>query len=318
MINVLQSTQKIVKDSKYVHIDKNKIKKAVQNISPKDLEFTEISMFNNNLSPDDMLQAVFVFNSQTFCFWAEKNMPKWTIEIDSKLYDGSIALIKCMEKELNKNKDLLDADYLANISEETVKKIFKGNVEIPLLNERVECYQNIGAVLQKKYLGKYKNMIEEANYDALKLVEVITDSCITFNDKTKYDNFEVGFYKRAQLQVWMTQQILESSNMKTLTNTDKLTAFADYKIPQILRNLGILIYGDELAQKIDNFELIDKDSREEIEIRSNMIWAVEHIKDELGKKYKNVDSVHVDGVLWFLSQKPEQSKPYHRTYTINY
>ena len=59
---------------------------------------------------------------------------------------------------------------------------------------------------------------------------------------------------------------------------DKITAFADYKIPFILRRLWVLEYSQSLAYKIDNQIEIEKWSDEEIEIRSNTIWAIELMK----------------------------------------
>jgi len=112
---------------------------------------------------------------------------------------------------------------------------------------------------------------------------------------------------------------LSGNGRPELKNLDKLTAFADYKIPQILRNMGIIEYTKELAERIDNYELIEKGSEEEIEIRAATIWATELIKQELQKKDRFITASHVDSMLWNRSQtKTKGEKPYHRTLTIAY
>ena len=35
------------------------------------------------------------------------------------------------------------------------------------------------------------------------------------------------------------------------THQEKLTMFADYRVPQILRHLGIFVYAESLAKAID-------------------------------------------------------------------
>jgi len=97
-----------------------------------------------------------------------------------------------------------------------------------------------------------------------------------------------------------------------------LTAFADYKVPQILCNKGILQYSRELEGKIRRRELLKAGSEEEIEIRSATIWAVEYIKEELEKHGRKLFSCEIDWILWEKSQKLINVLPHHYTKTIYY
>ena len=104
-----------------------------------------------------------------------------------------------------------------------------------------------------------------------------------------------------------------------LKNIDKLTACADYKLPQMLRKFGILSYSLELSKKVDNKREIEQGSKEEVEIRANTIWAVELIKKELEKKIPEINSLHINDYLWLLSQdKSFKCKPYHLVRTTFY
>jgi hypothetical protein len=83
--------------------------------------------------------------------------------------------------------------------------------------------------------------------------------------------------------------------------------------------LGIIEYVPKLAQKIDSYELIASETREEVEIRANTVWAVEMIRQDLSKRFGQVTSAQVDTMLWKKSQeKTGDEKPYHRTLTIAY
>ena len=104
-----------------------------------------------------------------------------------------------------------------------------------------------------------------------------------------------------------------------LSNLDKLTAFADYKVPQMLRKFGILEYAPELATKIDSYEEIEAESREEIEIRAVTIWAIEQMKETLMPRFPQITARQLDDHLWSLGQtKSPDDKSYHRAKTIYY
>jgi len=78
--------------------------------------------------------------------------------------------------------------------------------------------------------------------------------------------------------------------------------FADYRVPQILRHVGIFEYSESLAHKIDSEEELPYSSVDEVEIRAATVIAVEMIITEirqdpyLAERIKN--SYEVDWLLW--------------------
>lgn len=56
----------------------------------------------------------------------------------------------------------------------------------------------------------------------------------------------------------------------------------------------------------------------EIEIRANMIIAVEMLRKELLKNDKVIDSVILDSILWQYGEHIGKSSSHHRTITIFY
>jgi len=101
---------------------------------------------------------------------------------------------------------------------------------------------------------------------------------------------------------------------RRITNTDRLTAFADYRLPQILRHYGALVYASALAESVDNCREIKAGSRDEIEIRAATVQAVERMR----RRLVGHTAAEIDNALWLLSQQVADLKPHHRTRTINY
>ena len=52
-----------------------------------------------------------------------------------------------------------------------------------------------------------------------------------------------------------------------------MTAFADYIVPVGLRLMGITSYSPALEHAIDSYQLIPRDSTQEVEIRARSIYA---------------------------------------------
>jgi len=96
--------------------------------------------------------------------------------------------------------------------------------------------------------------------------------------------------------------------------------FPDYRVPQILCELGILKYNDDLLNTIKNFKEIPPNSEQEIEIRANTITVVELMKKELENKLKKeIYSIHIDYLLWNEGEVMRKDiVPHHRTLTIFY
>jgi len=312
MINVLETTKAVTDNSSLVKISAESIKRLVASVKPEDLEISELNLFAYKWLFETALRLVMVFNSINYCFWAKKDEPKWTVEIGDKKLDGAIALFRCLEEEVKRNPNFLNSDELTNLSEEHLGEILKGNTIIPLFQERLECLREMGKTDLLKVFYESEN-------DAIKLADLMILNFPKYNDVSEFEGKEATFYKRAQLNSKMISDLLVGSGKEELHNLDKLTAFADYKIPQILRRFGVLEYTLKLANKVDNFELVEPNSKEEVEIRANVIWAVELLKQELKKKYDFVTSSHVDSMLWLMSQtKTSDEKPYHRTLTTAY
>jgi len=318
---ILSSTKRVLERAQFVEIDSKRVKELAKPIKgklEKGLGEEEYGLgATGNFEKDT--QLILVEDSVNFCFWAEKGKDKWQVEWPKGniVAGGWYGLLACFKRAKAENIHILDAKYLSEITIDDVKRFFRSssNSEIPLINKRRENLVETGKVLLKKYDGEFVNAIEELGFDAVNIIKLVVENFPSFRDIAKYEGEDVFFLKRAQILANDISYLSKNGKKVNIKNLDKLSAFADYKIPQMLRNAGILVYSDELAEKVDNYVLIPKDSREEVEIRAATIWGIELIRQEI-PKFK---ASEIDNALWLLSQdQTKVSKPYHRTYTIYY
>lgn len=320
-LKVLTSTKEVMDSARFVKINYDRLPSLTQKIKERidnGLESASLS-FGSSGDYERDVQLIFIEDVVNFCFWEEKSKEKWFVEWKGKkIRGGWYALEACFERAITNNVPILDAEYLKSFGKYEAESFFKSSngIEIPLVEKRIENLREAGNILAKKYNGQFVNVLKEAEFDAVKLVHLIADNFPSFRDIFELDKKKVYFLKRAQIVTFDIGYLNKNNFEKNLKNIDQLTAFADYKIPQMLRMFEILEYSEELAEKVDNYVLIPSGSREEIEIRSACIWGIEMIRQLLGEKYS---AGEVDNALWLISQKlSDKTKPYHRTYSIYY
>lgn len=304
MIDKLNTSYKYVCDnSKYVRINYSKIDSLIEMISNSKVDY----WLNNNpfclmdMNVEDIVNFLLIYHTiGDYCFWGN---PKWEINTDIGILDGSYAILYLV---LNKYKD-----NKFNVNYEEFCNLLKGNVDIPLLDNR---YNNL--VIMRDVLGdkSFYSIIKNMTND-IALLEYIISNFPYFEDVSMYKGKEIYFYKRAQLLV---SDILHVLRIKNGIDVDysNLIGCADYKIPQVMRNYGMLEFDKELEQRIDNMEEIKENSLEEIEIRANDLEVINYIYNMLDKKYTRMD---INDFIWLLGQdKSRMVKTYHRTLTSHY
>lgn len=315
---VLKSISLVIKKAEFVKINKEELLKFCSEFQVREKPFwlDSVPFDYQRLKDKKELDFLFVFDSIAFCFWRE---PKWKIEYKGNFYDGTWGLLAALRKAIERGFQILNWEYLANLSEKDLREILKGNIEIPLFKERLNILRENARILIEKFNSDFENIISNSDRDALVLLNGITENFPSFNDFAMYQGRPVFFHKRAQLLISDIYRRFKEKRWGKLKNIDELTALADYKIPQILRKLKILEYSPELSEKVDNKIPILAGSQEEIEIRANTIWAIELMREEIKKKIPNIKAMDIDSYLWLQGQrKSPDDKPYHRTRTIFY
>ncbi len=320
MWEVLETAKNVVEKSQHVRIDKQ----ALVRFSRKLFEDRiQVPLWNYLYHfcdrGEDTVSYLLVLDSLNFCFWPASGKDKWEIQYKSKKLSGYFALAASLKKAIESGVPITKAEYLAWLSLSELKKILAGKEKFQLLEHRVKILNELGHVLLAEYGGEAHKLVESAGMSTIKLARLLVEKLTSFRDVAEYQGYKIFFYKRAQIFAADLYGAFDGKEWGNFTDINKLTAFADYKLPQVLRHLGILGYSSSLAQKVDQKILLDPGSPEEVEIRANTIWAVELIRQELDRMGKTLRAFEIDWILWNLGQEPEfKIKPYHRTKTIFY
>lgn len=307
--NIIISCNYVSKNSKHVTIDEEKLNLFVENI--KDVKMNHwlsSSPFGLlDLAVETIINFLLIYESINFSFWGE---PKWTIDTNIGKLDGSIALLYVLLQYVKESKS---TDF-SSMSKKEFLKILKGNIKIPLFEERFKIIKEVSAIVNDKMQGNFYQYIKDITSD-IELFETIIANFPSFKDERLYNKQTIYFYKLAQL---LTSDILhiKEQKEKIKVNYTHLVGCADYKIPQVLREFGILNYDNKLAKIVDNHSEIPINSIYEVEIRANMITVINMINKKLNYKYCRIDIN--DFIYMQKNNKNFKMRPYHLTRCTNY
>ena len=274
------------------------------------------------------LRYLLVLDALNFCFWPppflwktfpsggggeEAKPQKWGFPgPDGERLTGYYALSFALGRIAQDSPEFFEAENLQKIEPENLRE-FLG--PIPLLSWRVAALREVGALLRR--FGSAQNFFLQAKHSAQRLVEVLTSYLPMFRDAAVYFGRWVPFYKRAQILVADLWGTFGGQGPGEFADLSWLTAFADYKLPQILWARGALRFHPRLAERIRAGEIIPRGSAEEVEIRALTVVAVEELRERLKRRGREILAFQVDWLLWNLAQE-KLSVPHHRTLTWAY
>ena len=313
---VLSSVSKVIPQLSCLEIDIEKLHEVAINLSKEDFGINYEG--NLNIVPEEYIRKTMLINTLNFVFTDFSTSVKYKIE---NLSDTD-AMVYQIDKALLEGAPLTQGHYMRDMNLKEFKRIFTGNIEMPMADEKVKILNNVGDTLVTKYGGDWINFIDDGPkklYDNGEgLVERLVRDFKRFDDHSIFENEKVYFLKLAQLAFWGIQREL-SKRYFHIEDMENMTAFADYIIPVALESFGIVKYSSELKEKINSGILIDRDSIEEIEIRSTSIYVTAKLT-ELINNYKNEEEKiiipQLDFKLWTDFHADE--RPHHLTKTIMY
>ena len=320
MEEVLESTRWVAERSEQVRIDRQGLERLAKELAERDLRIPRWSYrYHFYDGGEQTVLYLLILDSLNFCFWAPKGREKWTIDYEGEPLSGYFALAAALKQAFERGVPLADAEYLAALSPDRLQGILDGRGELQLLDRRCEILNELGEVLLERYRGQAHHLVAAAHSSAVELARLMAKDLSSFRDMAEYKGQRIFFYKRAQILAADLWGAFEGQGWGSFADMDKLTAFADYKLPQVLRHLGVLRYAPGLARRIDRYEVLPAGSPEEVELRANTVWAVELLRRELSRLGKSLIPVELDWLLWELAQRGEfKVKPHHRTVTIFY
>jgi hypothetical protein len=188
-------------------------------------------------------------------------------------------------------------------------------------------------------------LVESADRSAARLVNLLARDFDCFADEHRFESRKkpVRLLKRAQIFVADTWACFNGQDYGEFRDIDKITMFADYRIPQILISFGAMAPGPTLAAAIRRKDIIPSGKKWEVQLRGMYkakqhlingltgqplaacsIWCVELIRREIVRQHPetHVNAILIDFFLYDAMKELEAAGkepfPHHRTRSIWY
>lgn len=322
---ILSSVEAVIARARHVAVHRDRIEEVAGWMAYEALPWPD---FRSPLIPQgnhaDTMDFIFLTSTINFAFTDFDQHVIFRTVYEGREYSDSDAMMACLKRTYEEGTPILTGRFLKNVTRKDLSSIFAGNIEMPMLDERLAIFHGVGEVLESGYQGRFHRFIGASAhrlYDSGGggLLQRLVSTFPSFRDEGSHRGKPVRFDKRAQLLLWQLHARFRDDGFFALEDPESLTIFADYIVPVALRLLGITGYSTELENKIRERRVIPKDSEEEVEIRAASIWACHlltvAINAKRPSKLQVIDPI-VDGRLW--THYHETHWPHHLTVTTAY
>jgi hypothetical protein len=321
---VLESVRPVIERSHDVHTNVAKIVEHAAWMAYEELPLPQFVLpFGIGDEPRQAVDFILVSNAINFAFTDFERNIKFQVEYGWRNWSDSEAMFACLKRALDEGIPMLEGSYLRRVTRNGLAHIFRGNIEMPMLDERAEILNAAGEVLEKKYRGHFYEFVQagppRAFAEGHGLLERLIAEFPRYNDVSLYDGRTVQIHKLAQLGLWVLHAALGRNGAFRVEDAERLTAFADYIVPVALRVMGIFEYSPALEKAINSHQLIPRDSTQEIEIRAHTLYATALLREEINLRRPpdmQVIIPQVDARLW--THYHTTHWPHHLTRTIMY
>ncbi|KAJ2390851.1 hypothetical protein H4S02_001631 [Coemansia sp. RSA 2611] len=347
---VLESARFISEHSTDVSVPESGVRQAAAQITARmqSSGYSTAAWKTHTLTPStadaSAIEWIFVVDTLNFSFWSARASPaeQYTVTLDGHAYRGYWSLCAAINRALRESVEITRAAYYAGASTDQLAHVFRTDQPdlqepIPLLDQRVHALNEAGRVLLAKYGGKFANVVAAAQGSAQRLVELVVREFACFRDEHEFQGRRVALYKRAQILVADIWACFEGRGLGRFDDIDRITMFADYRVPQALCHFGALEYSPRLREYLRRSEVaVRQGTREtqppepgmlptghawELEIRGNSIWAVELIRRHMRAAGADVNAILIDFYMWDYAKAHAEAmgaEPIHLTRSIYY
>ncbi|XP_019633643.1 PREDICTED: UPF0553 protein C9orf64-like [Branchiostoma belcheri] len=339
----LESGKFIAENSQDVKVLQEGVKKAA-NVIFESLRKGEFSVelwkgagatdgheLNPKVMDEKAVDWIFLVDTLNFSFWSEDEGKKYKVTYKGQTYTGYWSLCAAVNRAMEEGVPITNPGYYAGMTLQELAYLLRSDsdVDMPMLQDRVNNLQEAGKVLKEKFDGSFVNCIKKCGGSAQKLLSLVVSNFSSYRDEAVYKDKTVAIYKRAQILIADIWSCFEGQGYGSFDDISSITMFADYRVPQALLYFDALEYSQALLDKLNNNHMFTSGEREEVEIRGCSIWAVKLIEDEISRmvaadpaaKNVMVNAILVDNYLWDLrrAQRSDMDKlPFHRIRTIYY
>lgn len=305
-----------------LQIDQERLQDLATTLAATQLEVPDWSLpVYPEADDDSFVQFIGVQNALNFCFFNPEYGSKFVADYQGQLWGGATGLCAALMRALEESVNILDPAVLAALTIKDAERIFaSAGAPLPLLAERVAMLNSLGASLAP-YDGLFANMIKAAQYDA----DLVISRLVTEFPAYGTDRFLLArthellvFDKRARLfAIIYAGRAQSGASLPPLSNLGNIGPAVDYQLPRYLRDRGVLVYGDSLAQKVDSQTLIAPGSDEELVLRSATDEVCRSLVTEINAlRSTPITMLELDFAMWVGGR--QAAGHHHLTLTTAY
>ncbi|KAI2632519.1 hypothetical protein GGS26DRAFT_79968 [Hypomontagnella submonticulosa] len=275
---------------------------------------------------------IFTMDLLNFSFWSLRpEDERFAVSYRDKTWTGYWSLVASLQRALDEDIPITDPHFWQNEEEcnlESLRHVFRSctDEEIPLLEARLSCLREAGQVLYERYNCSFVKCIEAANKSAAGLVNLLARDFDCFRDEFRFEGRRkpIRLLKRAQILVADVWACFNGESYGEFKDIDKITMFADYRVPQILATLGCIGYSPPLHAMVARGDIVESGTSYEIQLRACSIWCVELIRREIKRQHPDakINAILIDFFLYDTMKQLEaqgrETIPHHRTRSIWY
>ena len=239
----------------------------------------------------ELINWIFLVDTLNFSFWPDEGAVKFGVkDHHGKLQTGYWSLCAAVNRAMKVGIPVTDAEFMSNCTLEQMETVLRSDTEgkIPLLKERVEAVNQAGTMLLERYFGSFSFCVMRCEKDVDKLIDTIVDSFESYRDICQYKDKTVSFLKRAQILVSDIWTALDGKGLGEFKNINKITMFADYRVPQSLVAFNVLQYSEDLKNRLKNKETMSPGDEMECDIRGMSIYACDKVSIAPVQSYYHV------------------------------
>lgn len=321
---ILDGLAPVLAGARHVRIHEDKVREVASWLAYEGLPWPDFRfMPQPDASDRDLMDFAFVASAVNFAFTDFRTRTVFRATHRREERSDAEAMMACLTRAYEAGEPVLDGAHLARFTRGEVERLFAGNVEIPLLDERLAILRDVGRVLEQRHGGRFHKFVaagpQRLYAEGQGLLERLVAEFPSFDDTATCRGHRVAFHKRAQLLFWFLHARFRQDGLFRLEDEERMTAFADYIVPAALRVLGIFSYSPALETAIRERRIVPAGSEEEVEIRASMVWACHLLTREVNRlrppELAVIEPV-IDARLW--THYHTTHWPHHLTITTAY
>src|ERR1700745_896087 len=136
---VLESIRPAIENSRDVFTHVDKIVEVAAWMGYEDLAMPEDPAPSGvpAPAPNDAVDLILVANSIDTAFTDFKTHVKFQVDYEGQHTSDSDAMFACLNRAMHNGVPILDGRFLAKVTRPELEKIFAGNIEMPMLDEKL-------------------------------------------------------------------------------------------------------------------------------------------------------------------------------------